>query len=69
MIACGVRCAISSPMFGFLTERSKVSGSMVLASKLQLLDESAKVFCSFTKSTRSSSQSGLVLPMLRPGSS
>ena len=40
-----------------------------LASTLQLLGESAWVFCSFTNSTRSSSLSGLVLPKVRPGSS
>ena len=33
----------------------------------QLVAESAHVFCRSTKSTRSSSLSGLVLPMFRPG--
>jgi hypothetical protein len=45
----------SSPPLGFFTERSKVSLSMVSASTLQLLGESANLFCSFTNSARSSS--------------
>src|ERR1700731_1564655 len=69
IMACGLRCAISSPPFGFFTERSNVLRSIVLASTLQDLGESAKLFCSFTNSTRSSSLSGLVLPRLRPRSS
>jgi len=69
MISAGVRCEISSPPLGFFTLRSKVVGSIVLASTLQLLGESAKVFCNSTNSARSSSLSGFVLPMLRPGSS
>ena len=45
IMASGLRCVISSPPFGFLTERSNVVWSMVLASTLQLLGESANFFC------------------------
>src|ERR1017187_8157966 len=69
IIACGLRCVTSSPPFGFFTDRSKVAASMLLASTVQDFGESARVFCNCTKSARSSSFSGLVLPRLRPGSS
>ena len=45
MMACGLRCAISSPPLGFFTERSTVFGSMVDVATLQLFGESALVFC------------------------
>jgi len=67
MISHGLRWGISSPPFGFFTDRSNFASSMALASTLQLFDEAAKVFCNFKKSARSSSFSGFVLPKLRPG--
>src|SRR5215831_16620468 len=68
-ISLGLRCLTSPLTLGFLTERSKVSWLMDLASMDQDLGESAKVFWSWTNSFRSSSLRGLVLPRLRPGSS
>lgn len=68
-ISCGVRCATGSAPLGFLTDRSKVDGSMEAASTVHDFGESARVFYSLTKSARSSSLSGLVLPTLRPASS
>src|SRR2546425_9854685 len=69
MMDSGLRCMTASPRLGFFTDRSKVTGSTLLTSTLQLFDESVKVPCSFTNSARSSSLSGFVLPRLRPGSS
>src|SRR5712692_9923659 len=69
IISSGLRCTTASSPFGFFTERSKVAGSMPLASTLHDFGESANTFCSLTNSARSSSFSGLVLPRLRPGSS
>ena len=47
----------------------QLAASMLAASTRQLLSESAKVFCSSMNSSKSASLSGLVLPILRPGSS
>src|SRR6185437_8865343 len=68
-ISLGLRCFTSPLPFGFLTERSKVSGSIFLASTIQDLGESANLAWSSMNSFRSSSLRGLVLPRLRPGSS
>ena len=46
MISSGLRCVTSSPPLGFFTERSNVVLSMLLASTLHDLGESANVFCS-----------------------
>src|SRR5450432_1364419 len=58
MMSSALRCATASPPFGFFTERSKVAGSMALASTLQDLGESAEVVCNVTNSARSASLSG-----------
>ncbi len=57
-ISSGLRWATASPPLGFFTERSNVAGSMLFASTVQDLGESAKVFCHLTNSARSSSLSG-----------
>src|ERR1700730_15456772 len=66
-ILSGLRCVTSSPPFGFLTERSKVPLSILVASTLHDLSESARLCCRFRNSARSASLSGLVFPRLRPG--
>ena len=43
MMSCGLRCTTASPLLGFFTERSKVAGSMDLASTVQDFGESANV--------------------------
>src|ERR1035437_104402 len=69
IISSGLRWHISSPTFGFLLDSSNVALLIPVTSTDHDLGESAKVFCNFTNSVRSSSLSELVLPMLRPGSS
>ena len=75
MMSCGLRCAISSPPLGFFTERSTSAGLSDRTSTFQLFGvtgpSSAEALeaCNAMNSARSASLSGLVLPMLRPGSS
>lgn len=59
----------ASGALGFFTDKSRVSASRLALAMRQLFGPSTNPFCRVTNSARSSSFSGLVLPMLRPGSS